>query len=367
MAVSARTEAGVRLPAGTFAPFAGVSSPSLRAAGQEVVEGWLAADVDGARTAEVLDEVQALVGALDTGEPPPPATDPARRALRRRLLPPVQAAVQRAWVRASPPPPADEMLRALAMLNGLHSSSYTGWEDGAVLAATAPEGLELVMEVAHDLRSPLTSILFLSETLRRGQSGDVSELQRRQLGLIYSAALGMVSMASDLTELAQGGDRLLEPTPAPLSVSEVFESVCDIVRPMAEEKHIALRVLPPPSDQRIGHSAALSRVLLNLVTNALRYTEDGFVEITTRARAPAYLEFSVRDSGPGIDPEAQAVLYEPFRRRGAGDRYGFSGSGLGLAISRRLVHAMGAELDYETAPGWGTRFFFELELPVAGM
>ncbi|HYR11224.1 MAG TPA: HAMP domain-containing sensor histidine kinase, partial [Longimicrobium sp.] len=163
------------------------------------------------------------------------------------------------------------------------------------------------------------------------------------------------------------GDRLVEPTPAPLAVSEVFESVCDIVRPLAEEKHIALRVLPPPADHRIGHAAALSRVLLNLVTNALRYTEDGFVEITARPQGMTHVEFSVRDSGPGIDPEARDTLFEPFHRRGGGDRYGFSGSGLGLAISRRLVRAMGGELEFETSPGWGTRFFFELELPPASL
>jgi signal transduction histidine kinase len=348
-------------------PFADVRSPLLRAAGEHVVEGWLAAGIDRARANEVLDEAATLVRALDTGEGPPPAEDAGRRALRRRLLSPLQAAVQSAWVSGATPPDAEEMLRAIRALEHMRSAAQSDWEDGAALGVTAPEGFELIVEVAHDLRSPLTSILFLSETLRRGQSGEVSDLQRRQLGLIYSAALGMVSLASDLMELAQGGDRLVEPTPAPLAVSEVFESVCDIVRPLAEEKQIALRVLPPPADQRIGHSAALSRVLLNLVSNALRYTENGFVEITARARGLAHLEFSVRDSGPGIGQEARSVLFEPFRRRGAGDRYGFSGAGLGLAITRRLVRAMGSELHYETSPGWGTRFFFELELPPASL
>lgn len=358
-------EAEVRVPA--MGPFAALSSPSLRAAGVEVVERWLAAGVDRARAAEVADEVGTIVQALDTGTPPPPAADGAHRALRRRLLGLLQQAVHNAWVKASPPPTADEMMRELRVMEALRAASHAEWSDGAVLGVTAPEGFELIVEVAHDLRSPLTSILFLSETLRRGQSGDVSELQRRQLGLIYSAALGMVGLASDLMELAQGGDRLVEPTPAPLSVSEVFSSVCDIVRPLAEEKHVSLRVLPPPADQRIGHSAALSRVLLNLVSNALRYAEDGFVEITARGRGRSHLEFSVRDSGPGIAPEARAALFEPFHRRRPDDRYGFSGAGLGLAISRRLVHAMGGELEYESNPGWGTRFFFGLEMPPASL
>lgn len=365
MAEKPPAKAGVSVPG--VGPFADVSSPSLRAAALDVVERWLAAGVDHGRAAEVSAEVSDVVRAMDAGEMPGHPVEGARRALRRRLLLPLQDAAQRAWLRADPPPPAEEMIRGLRVLDALREDGHAGWEQGAVLGVTAPEGFELIVEVAHDLRSPLTSILFLSETLRRGQSGEVSELQRRQLGLIYSAALGLVGLASDLMELAQGGDRLVEATPAPLSVTEVFSSVCDIVRPLAEEKHVALRVLPPPADRRVGHSAALSRVLLNLVSNALRYAEDGFVEITARPHGMDRVEFSVRDSGPGISPEAREVLFEPFRRRGGGDRYGFSGAGLGLAISRRLVWAMGAELEYETAPEWGTRFFFELEMPAAGL
>src|SRR5262245_9546188 len=92
-----------------------------------------------------------------------------------------------------------------------------------------PTGMNLAVEIAHDLRSPLTSILFLSETLRRGQSGEVTELQHRQLGLIYSAALSMVSLASNLIELGQGDERLLDQEPAPFSVAENLEAICDIV------------------------------------------------------------------------------------------------------------------------------------------
>lgn len=236
--------------------------------------------------------------------------------------------------------------------------------------ATTPagsKGMNLAVEIAHDLRSPLTSILFLSETLRRGQSGEISELQHRQLGLIYAAALGMVSLASNLIELAQGEERLLEQQPAPFSVTESLESICDIVRPIAEEKKLALRVLPPSVDHRIGFSAALSRVLLNLLTNALQNTEEGFVEIAVRPKGVTYLEFSVRDTGSGLSEEARDGLFTPFRRVRKGSRYGFSGSGLGLAICRRLLKAMKAELHYETAAGWGTRFYFDLELPAANL
>ncbi len=214
-----------------------------------------------------------------------------------------------------------------------------------------------------DLRSPLTSILFLAEMLQRGRSGDVNELQHRQLGLIYSAALGLSTMSGNVIEMARGGNRLAEEEPSPFSVREILESVHDIVRPIAEEKGLSVQIAHPIEDHRLGHPQALSRVLLNLTTNALKFTEEGFVRIDARKRGPAEVEFSVRDSGNGISPKALETLYLPFRRAASGDGYAFSGTGLGLALSRKLVEAMGAELRVETKPGWGTRFYFELHLP----
>ena len=227
---------------------------------------------------------------------------------------------------------------------------------------SAPDGMELVVEVAHDLRSPLTSILFLAETLQRQNSGDLNELQHRQLGLIYSAALGLSEIASNVVEIARGGSELAEDEPTPFSVTEILESVLDIVRPMAEEKEIAIRLNPPAADHRLGHPVALSRVLLNLTTNALKFTEEGFVEIVARENGPSLVEFSVRDSGPGVRSDAHHTLYSPFRRTKQGDRRAFSSTGLGLALCRRLVQAMGSELQYESKRGWGTRFHFELTL-----
>jgi len=227
------------------------------------------------------------------------------------------------------------------------------------------KGLELVVEVAHDLRSPLTSILFLAETLQRGQSGRVNDLQHRQLGLIYSAALGLSTLASNVMELARGGTRLADDHPAPFSVADVLESVGDIVRPMAEEKGLAVRLLPPVPDHRLGPAQALSRVLLNLTTNAIKFTEEGVVELVAKSQQGDAVEFSVRDTGRGINPDTIETLFMPFRPGHEGSRLAFSGTGLGLALCRKLVQAMGSELRYETNPDWGTRFYFELGLPPA--
>jgi signal transduction histidine kinase len=226
-----------------------------------------------------------------------------------------------------------------------------------------PRGLDLVVEMAHDLRSPLTSILFLAETIQRERSGPINDRQRRQLGLIRSAALCLCAAASDVLELARGGDRLAEREAASFSIRDLFGAVRDVVTPLAEEKRLALRFEGPERDRRFGHERALSRVLLNLTTNALKFTEQGSVEVVARERDGAHIEFSVSDTGPGLDPETVRTLYQPFRKAPTTARHHFSSSGLGLAICNKLVTALGSQLEVTTRPGRGTRFTFALELP----
>jgi len=226
-----------------------------------------------------------------------------------------------------------------------------------------PDAFQLLVEVAHDMRSPLTSILFLAETLRAGHSGEINDIQRTQLGLIYAAALGLTAVASDIVDLARAERGLLEQDPEPYSPADVFHGVLDLVRPMAEEKGIELRLNIPKFDRFYGQPAAIQRILLNLSTNALKFTERGYVELGVKRRARGLLEFYVRDTGRGILPERQEELFYPFRKRSERPGYLFSGSGVGLSIARRLVRALDSELELESAPEWGTRFSFTLRSP----
>jgi signal transduction histidine kinase len=290
---------------------------------------------------------------------------PPRTPLSRQLLGMVRGAfLERAQVLTAPD--TAQLLRLLQAIEAVGQGLEADWSQHFADRLSAPDGLELVVEVAHDLRSPLTSILFLAETLQRGRSGPVNSVQERQLGLIYSAAFGLSSVASDVIELARGGDRLVDLDPIPFSVTDILESVRDIVQPIAEEKSLTVQLTTPEADFRIGHPVALSRVLLNLTTNALKFTAEGSVEVTARQNGPRRIEFAVRDTGRGIPPQSMATLFEPFRRRQKAGEYAFSGSGLGLSICRKLVEAMGSTLQVETVMGTGTRFFFELDLPLAG-
>jgi signal transduction histidine kinase len=224
--------------------------------------------------------------------------------------------------------------------------------------------LDLVIEMAHDLRSPLSAILFLSEALQRGESGEVNPTQKSQLGLIYSAALCLCSTASDVLEMARGGTRLLDPAPVPFSLGDVRNWVRDLVLPMAEQRGVELELSTPEPDRRMGHPRALSRVLLNLATNALKATEHGSVRLTGLPNGNGWVRFTVEDTGPGMDEATVRTLFQPWRKRTA-YRSQFSGTGLGLTICRRLVTAMGSSIQVESAPGRGTRFWFDLPLPAA--
>ncbi len=341
---------------------------ALQRAVERVGSEWERVVEHASSPEEAARQLDALAGVLRQGGS---ATELdtaslSRTQLSRRLLRLVRTEFIREALALSPPPDSTQLLGLLDMMERVGEALEPDWAQHLSDRLSGPDGLELVVEVAHDIRSPLTSILFLAETLQRARSGPVNEVQERQLGLIYSAAFGLSSMASDVIELARGGDRLVDLEPIPFSVVDILDSVRDIVLPIAEEKGLEVRLACPQQDFRIGHPVALSRVLLNLTTNALKFTSEGYVQVTGRDAGADAVEFTVRDTGRGIPPQRMATLFEPFRRRQREGEYAFSGSGLGLSICRKLVEAMGSRLEVETEQDKGTSFQFTLSLPVAG-
>lgn len=355
------------------APHAGLSRltgdvhPLLAKAADEVSRGWAQAIGDAFDHQEANAVIEWLVFSIDLSSRGfIPERGQGASALGRYLLDRLRS-VTLGLITADHSVDRAEALRLLNGVDIVRRTIEPDWDQYFSSQLSGPDGLNLVVEVAHDIRSPLTSIRCLAETLERGQSGPITEVQRKQLRLIYSAALGLSSMASDVIEIARRGDVLADGEATPFSVAETLEAVVDMVRPIAEEKGLAVRFEGPASDHRMGRPIGLSRVILNLTTNALKFTDEGGVEITTRATGLTRLEFSVTDTGRGISESARARLFQPFRRSN-GDRTGrsghfFSGTGLGLAMCRKLLQAMGSELHFETQAGKGTRFFFEIDLP----
>jgi signal transduction histidine kinase len=224
---------------------------------------------------------------------------------------------------------------------------------------TGSDCADAVVAIAHDIRSPLCSILLLVDSLRHSEKAFANPVRDRQLGLIYGAALGLSTTVSNLIDAARGS-RLVHGRPAPFSITETLLAVRSIVQPMCEEKGIPLEVHFPESDVRLGYASAIQQALLNLTSNALRYTDAGSVTLGCNEVSPDRVEFWVQDTGPGIPDHVIEQLCYGFPPEGAPLR--FSSAGLGLAIVRTLVEAMGSTLQVDTGAE-GTHFSFVLELP----
>ncbi len=257
------------------------------------------------------------------------------------------------------------LLRVLDALECVEAALESVGENQSVARQlSGPEALDLAVSTAHDMRSPLGAILFLADLLRRGPQSDPNAV-RRQAGLMYNAALGLSLLTNDIIDFGRGSTHLAAGPRIPFSVAEVVESVYDIILPLAEEQQLELRVRRDGESGRLGHPTALNRVLLNLTTNALKYTEQGSVEIAVRDTGPDRVEFSVIDTGPGVANGLRAQLFEAVRWVSDSGEYAISSTGLGLVICRRLLAELRSELQVETAVGRGTRFYFELHLPLA--
>jgi signal transduction histidine kinase len=224
---------------------------------------------------------------------------------------------------------------------------------------TGSDCADAVVAIAHDIRSPLCSILLLVDSLRRSERALKDPVRDRQLGLIYGAALGLSTTVSNLVDAARGST-LVHGRPTPFSITETLLAVSSIVQPMCEEKGIPLEVTFPKNDVRFGYASAIQQALLNLTSNALRYTDSGSVALGCNELAGNRAQFWVQDTGPGIPDHVVEQLCYGFPPEGAPLR--FSSAGLGLAIVRTLVEAMGSTLQIDT-DSRGTNFSFVLDLP----
>ncbi len=230
-----------------------------------------------------------------------------------------------------------------------------------ILRLTGSHSLDAVVAIAHDLRSPLCSILLLVDALRHRQQSVADPGRDRYLGLIYEATLGLSTTVNNLI-LAGRGARLGASQAMPFSVAETMLSVSAIVQPICEEKGIPFDIECPKMDARIGHASVVHQALLNLASNAVRHTDSGSVTMGCTELSRNNVEFWVEDMGPGIPDEVLERLCYGFAPEDMAQ--GFSGAGLGLAIVRALVEAMGSTLQVDTGPE-GTRFCFLLELPAS--
>ncbi len=247
------------------------------------------------------------------------------------------------------------------------------------MAASVAAGLEalrvaeeqrkvLVANISHDLRSPLTAIRGLLETVLLKEDRLAPDKQREYLETALKNVSGFQHMVEGLFDLVRLETRQIQPSMEPFQVAELVQDVTLKYQPQAAANNITLRAdltdgLPPV----LADIGMMERVLTNLIENALRFTPaGGNIELKLQSIG-ASVRVTVADDGAGIAPEDLPHIFERFYRADKSRGRGASGTGLGLAIAKEIITLHGARIEVESSPGKGTSFFFDLKKAAASI
>ncbi|MDP2528698.1 MAG: HAMP domain-containing sensor histidine kinase [Candidatus Palauibacterales bacterium] len=230
---------------------------------------------------------------------------------------------------------------------------------------------ELLLDISHDIRSPLNSILFLSEGLTSHQSGGLSTTQKRQAGIVYAAAASLLNLVNDLLDFSRTAEGDVGGVASiPFSVSSVVGDVKRLVAPLADYHETDLEVASSVKAPRMGDPQLLCRLLINLVSNAIEAADvGGRVEVGIEARGEDSLLILVADDGAGAELETVRSLLAPQPEERLTRMLHGRTHGLGLIIVGRLVRASGGSVSVEPRDeNGGTRFSVELPFgPLQGV
>jgi signal transduction histidine kinase len=226
---------------------------------------------------------------------------------------------------------------------------------------------EFLAGMSHELRTPLNAVLGYAQLLT--MEGGLSARQARGLSTIHQSGEHLLELVNDVLDLARIEAGRTELNPAPMKLSQCLQTVVNLMRVKADEKHLAFVFdagagLP---EQVLADERRLRQVLLNLLGNAIKFTDQGTVTLGASAEAKGasqvLLRLDVEDTGVGMHAEELGRIFEPFEQVGDVQRRS-GGTGLGLAITRALVNDMGGQVKVSSEFGRGTRFRVELPLAV---
>jgi len=223
---------------------------------------------------------------------------------------------------------------------------------------------EFLASVSHELRTPMNAIIGYTKLMLDGLDGDLTEQQTADLERVVQAADNLLGLINGLLDLAKIEAGKMELNVEEVDVPLVMDDVIELMRASADAKGLSLRSEVPGSlPAAWADRARIRQVLVNLMANAVKFTEHGGVTIRATI-VDGWITIAVVDTGVGIPPEAQTYIFDEFRQVDASTTRRYGGTGLGLAISKRLIALHGGRIWVESTVGVGSTFLFTLPVRV---